>query len=184
MLFSGFIFAQDKPIGSETVIVVKPYTPSVNDAFKIKETPTQADSVSLEKKPVQYSIFSVPVASTFAPLKGQATTVERAKRVKLFDNYATLGFGTYSNALAEFYSNFEVNRSDNFGVYLNHKSSQGGIEGVQLNDDFYDTELNLNYNSRNRKSSWNTELGLQHQFFIRYGLPVGMILADCKIDVI
>lgn len=184
MLFSGFIFAQDKPIGSETVIVVKPYTPSVNDAFKIKETPTQADSVSLEKKPVQYSIFSVPVASTFAPLKGQATTVERAKRVKLFDNYATLGFGTYSNALAEFYSNFEVNRSDNFGVYLNHKSSQGGIEGVQLNDDFYDTELNLNYNSRNRKSSWNTELGLQHQFFNWYGLPDGMNLSGGEIDAI
>ncbi len=184
LLCSGFIFAQDKPLGSETVIVVKPYTPSVNDAFKIKETPSQADSVRLEKKPVQYSIFSVPVASTFAPAKGQATTVERAKRVKLYDNYATLAFGTYSNALAEFYTNFEVNRSDNFGVFLNHKSSQGGIEGVELNDNFYDTELNLNYNSRNRKSSWNTELGLQHQFFNWYGLPDGMNLSGAQLDAI
>lgn len=170
-LFSGFLFAQDKPLGSETVIVVKPYTPSVNDAFKIKETPKMGDSVSLEKKPVKYSIFSVPVASTFTPSKGQATRVERAQRVKLYNNYATLGFGTYSNVLAEFYSNLEVNRNDNFGIFLHHDSSQGGIEGVELDDQFYDTELNLNYTSRNRDISWNTELGLEHQLYNWYGLP-------------
>lgn len=170
-LFTGIVSAQDKPLGNETVIVVKPYTPSVNDAFKIKETPVLGDSVSLEKKPVKYSIFSVPVASTFTPSKGRATKVEREKRVKLYDNYITLGFGTYSNVLAEFYSNLEISKSDNFGVYLTHNSSQGGIEDVKLDDSFYDTELNLNYNSRNKKSSWNTELGLQHQLFNWYGLP-------------
>lgn len=170
-LFSGFLFGQDRPLGSETVIVVKPYTPSVNDAFKIKETPKLGDSVSLEKKPVKYSIFSVPVASTFTPSKGQATKVERAPRVKLYNNYATLAFGTYSNVLAEFYSNLEVNRNDNFGIFLNHNSSQGGIKEVRLDDKFYDTGLNLNYNSRNRDISWNTELGLEHQLYNWYGLP-------------
>jgi len=170
-LFTGVLVAQDKPLGNETVIIVKPYTPSVNDAFKIKETPVLGDSVSLEKKPIKYSIFSVPVASTFTPSKGRATKVEREKRIKLYDNYITLGFGTYSNVLAEFYSNLEISKSDNFGVYLTHNSSQGGIEDVRLNDEFYDTELNLNYSSRNKKSSWNTELGLQHQLFNWYGLP-------------
>ena len=178
ILSGGVLFAQDKPLGSETVIVVKPYTPSVNDAFKIKETPSLGDSVRLEKKPVKYSIFSVPVASTFTPSKGRATTVEKAKRVKLFDNYVTLGFGTYSSILAEFYSNFEVSKSDNFGVFLTHNSSQGGIDNVRLDDKFYDTELNLNYNSKNRKSSWNTELGLQHQLFNWYGLPEGMNFSE------
>lgn len=168
---SAIGFSQDKPIGSETVIVVKPYTPSVNDAFKIRETPRPDDSVDLRKKPVKYSIFSVPVASTFSPSKGKATRVERAKREKLYDNYATLGFGTYSQAMAEFYSNMEVNRNDNFGIFLTHNSSQGGIEGVQLDDKYYDTSLELGYNSRNKKSAWNTSLGLQHQLFNWYGLP-------------
>lgn len=136
------------------------------------------DSVSLEKKPVKYSIFSVPVASTFTPSKGQATKVEREKRVKLYNNYVTLGFGTYATALAEFYSNMEISRSDNFGIYLTHNSSQGGIEEVRLEDSFYNTELNLNYNSRNRNSSWKTELGLQHQLFNWYGLPEEMNFAD------
>ncbi|MCM8568010.1 TonB-dependent receptor [Gramella jeungdoensis] len=169
-IFSGILYAQD-PIGSETVTVVKPYTPSVSDANKIKETPSRNDSVSLQKKEVQYSIFSVPVASTFTPAKGRATTVERERPPKVYDNYATLGFGNYSNVLAEFYSNLEIDRSSNFGIYLNHNSSQGGIEGVELDDKFYDTEMNLSYNTRNRDLGWMAEVGGEHQLFNWYGLP-------------
>jgi len=169
-IFSGILYAQD-PIGSETVTVVKPYTPSVRDASKIKATPTRNDSVSLQKKPVQYSIFSVPVASTFTPAKGRATTVERERPPKVYDNYATLGFGNYSNVLAEFYSNLEIDRSSNFGIFLTHNSSQGGIDNVVLDDKFYDTELNLNYNTRNRDLSWIAEVGAEHQLFNWYGLP-------------
>jgi len=60
ILCGGLLHAQD-PLGSETVTVVKPYTPSVRDASKIKASPVRNDSVTLQKKPVQYSIFSIPV---------------------------------------------------------------------------------------------------------------------------
>lgn len=166
----GVIYAQD-PIGSETVTVVKPYTPSVKEATKIRETPSRNDSVTLQKKPVTYSIFSVPVASTFTPAKGRATVVERERPPKVYDNYATLGFGNYSNVLAEFYSNLEIDRGSNFGIFMNHNSSQGGIKGVELDDSFYDTELNLSYNMRDRDLSWMAEVGGEHQLFNWYGLP-------------
>ncbi len=168
LLFTGFSYAQD--LGSETVEVVKPYTPTVSDANKIRETPRISDSVNLEKRPVQYSIFSVPVASTFTPAKGRATTVERQRPPKLYDNYITLGFGSYTSALAEFYSNIEVNRTDNFGIFLTHNSAQGGIDGVYLEDSYYDSELNLNYSSRNRNLIWNTDLGVEHRLFNWYGV--------------
>jgi hypothetical protein len=168
LVFTGFSYAQD--LGSEMVEVVKPYTPTVSDAFKIKETPKISDSVNLEKRPVQYSIFSVPVASTFTPAKGRATTVERQRPPKLFDNYITLGFGTYTSALAEFYSNIEVNRTDNFGIFLTHNSAQGDIDGVELDDHYYDTELNLNYSSRKRNLIWNTDFGVEHRLFNWYGV--------------
>lgn len=169
LFFTGFSFAQD--LGSETVEVVKPYTPSVKDAPKIKEVPKISDSVNLEKRPVQYSIFSFPVASTFTPAKGRATTVERQRPPKLYDNYITLGFGTYTSALAEFYSNIEVNRTDNFGIFLNHNSAQGGIDGVELDDHYYDTDLNFNYSSRNRDLIWNLDFGAEHQQYNWYGVP-------------
>lgn len=180
LFFTGFSFAQD--LGSETVEVVKPYTPSVADANKIKEVPKISDSVNLEKRPVQYSIFSVPVASTFQPAKGRATTVERQRPPKLYDNYITLGFGTYTSALAEFYSNIEVNRTDNFGIFLNHNSAQGGIDGVELDDHYYDTELNLNYSSRNRDLIWNMDFGGEHQQYNWYGIEQVIGLEIPEID--
>ncbi|AVR43969.1 TonB-dependent receptor [Christiangramia fulva] len=179
-IFSGILYAQD-PLGSETVTVVKPYTPSVRDANKIKETPNRNDTVSLRKKSVEYSIFSVPVASTFTPAKGQATTVERERPPKIYDNYATLGFGNYSNVLAEFYSNLEIDRESNFGIFLTHNSSQGGIEGVRLDDKFYDTELNLSYNQRNRDLSWKAEVGGEHQLYNWYGLPEYNTMTDARL---
>lgn len=179
-LVSGFAFAQD-PIDSETVTVVKPYSPSVREASKIKAVPGKADSVSTTKKSVKYNIFSVPVASTFTPVKGRATRVERVRPPKAYDNYATLGLGNYTNVLAEFFSNIEVNRDQNFGVYLLHNSSQGGIDGVLLDNKFYDTSLNLNYGSKDRDYSWNTELGVQHQLFNWYGISENVPMTDAEI---
>ncbi len=179
LFITGIVSAQD--LGSETVVVVKPYTPSVNDAFKIKETPKVTDSVNMEKKTVQYSIFSFPVASTFTPAKGRATNVERERPPKLYDNYITLGFGTYTSALAEFYSNIEVNRTDNFGIFLTHNSAQGGIKNVVLDDSFLETELNLNYSSRNRNLIWNTDLGVEHQLYNWYGVDPDLTMIS-EID--
>ena len=163
--------AQDKDnLGTEVVNVVKPYTPEIGDAFKVKATPALNDSVNTAKKKVTYGIFSVPVASTFAPAKGKAAAVKKSKPVKLYDNYVTLGFGTYTTALAEFYSNFEIDKNSNFGIYLNHNSSQGGIEDVVLDDKFYDTSLNLNYSSRTKNYNWRTDVDLGHMLYNWYGI--------------
>ena len=63
---------KDENIGTEVVNVVKAYTPTISDAFKVKETPALEDEDNTIKEPIQYSIFSFPVASTFSPSKGKA----------------------------------------------------------------------------------------------------------------
>ena len=55
--------------------MVKPYTPTISDAFKVKEVPTLDDEETLTKKEIKYNIFSFPVASTFTPAKGKAAAV-------------------------------------------------------------------------------------------------------------
>ncbi|WP_299216456.1 TonB-dependent receptor [uncultured Dokdonia sp.] len=157
-------------LGTEVVNVVKPYTPTISDAFKVKATPKLNDSVNTTKKKVTYSIFSAPVASTFTPAKGKAAAVKKAPKLKLYDNYATIGFGSFTSVLAEFYSNFQISRTEDFGVFLNHNSSQGGIDNVRVDDFFYDTRLNLNYGARERDFSWRTDLDVQHQVFNWYGI--------------
>jgi hypothetical protein len=164
-------FAQEEEnIGTEVINIVKPYTPTISDAFKVKETPVLNDSVNTTKKKVQYQIFSVPVASTFTPAKGKATNVEKTKPIKLYDNYATLGFGNYTTILGELYSNFQISRTDNAGFFFRHNSSQGGIEGLRLENKYYDTQLDGNYTSRQRDISYRLDVGVQHQLFNWYGL--------------
>ncbi len=165
------LFAQEPELGTEVVNIVRPYTPTISDAFKVKDTPVLNDSITTEKKEVEYSIFSVPVASTFTPAKGKATNVEKAKKLKLYDNYATLGFGNYTSVLGEFYSNFEISRTDNAGFFFRHNSSQGDIDGIRLDNKYYDTRLDANYTSRQRDLSYRFDAGVEHQVFNWYGLP-------------
>ncbi|MFT4804161.1 MAG: hypothetical protein ACI9YE_001360, partial [Psychroserpens sp.] len=58
---------ENDSIDGGTVNVVKPYMPTISDAFKIKEIPTLNDSTTVNKKVIKYNIFSIPVASTFTP---------------------------------------------------------------------------------------------------------------------
>jgi len=166
-------FSQKKQetIGTETVNVVKPYSPTISDAFKVKETPSLDDAGNQPKETIKYSILSVPVASTFTPSKGKAEGVEKSKKEKLFNNYATLGVGNYGALNAELFVNQDLGNNDYVAGMFRHHSSQGGISGVNLNDEFYDTALNVAYGVNNRDMSWNVELGYQNQLYNWYGLP-------------
>ena len=158
-------------IDTDVVNVVKPYTPTISDAFKIKETPKLNDSTVLKKKDIKYNIFSIPVASTFTPAKGKAATVTKEKPPVLFDNYASLGVGTYTTILGEVYLNHALNRNETVGGYFSHHSSGGGIDGVVLDDDFLKSKLNANYSSKLRDLAWKVNGGFEYQQFNWYGLP-------------
>jgi outer membrane receptor protein involved in Fe transport len=175
-LSTAIVFSQEKDTISTGVInVVKPYTPTIADAFKVKETPSIDDEETATKKEIKYNIFSFPVASTFTPAKGKAAVVDKAKPVKLYDNYATLGVGTYTTILGEVYLNHAISRTESVGGYVSHHSSQGGIQDLLLDDNFSDSKINVNYASRLRDLSWNVKAGFQQQRYNWYGLPLSMV---------
>jgi hypothetical protein len=167
-------FAQKKEenIGSEVVNVVKPYTAAISDAFKVPESPVLDDDGNAKKETIKYSIFSFPVASTFAPSKGKAEVVDQAKQEHLYNNYATLGFGNYRTLNAELFVNQELNDNDYVGGMFRHLSSQGGISSVGLDDRFYDSSIDLTYGSNYDDMSWNVDLGYKNQIYNWYGLPM------------
>ncbi len=173
-LFAGLqtTFAQkkDENIGTEVVNVVKPYTPTISDAFKVKETPTLEDDDNTKKEEIKYNIFSFPVASTFTPSKGRAATVDKAKQEKLYKNYATLGVGNYGTVNAELFVTENLNKNEYVGGMLRHISSQGGINDILLDDKFYNTSLDLTYGNQQKDYSWNVDAGYQHQIYNWYGL--------------
>ncbi|CAN1490073.1 hypothetical protein MCEGE10_00185 [Flavobacteriaceae bacterium] len=173
LLVSQFSFSQkkDENIGTEVVNVVKPYTPTISDAFKVKETPALEDEDNTKKEVIKYSIFSFPVASTFTPSKGRAANVDKSESEKLFKNYLTLGFGNYTTLNAELFVTENISDTEYVGGMLRHLSSQGGIKGVALDDKFYTTSLDLTYGNQQKNLTWNADLGYQNQVYNWYGLP-------------
>ena len=172
LLFFQFSFAQKKEqIGTETVNVVKPYTPKISDAFKPKEILEVDDEETAQKEKIKYTIFSFPVASTFTPSKGKAEGVEKEKQAILFKNYATFGVGNYGTFIGELFVNHDISNTDYVGGMFRHHSSEGGIQNVALDNRFYDTSLDLMYGSNQRDVSWNLDLGYQNQIYNWYGLP-------------
>jgi hypothetical protein len=171
-LQTAFAQKKDENIGSEVVNIVKPYTPTISDAFKVKETPVMEDDENTQKEPIEYNIFSYPVASTFSPAKGRAAGVEREKGEKLYNNYATLGLGNYGTINAELFVTENISKNAYVGGMLRHLSSQGGINNVSLDDKYYNTSLDLTYGNRQKGYNWSTDLGYQNQVYNWYGLPL------------
>lgn len=167
----GFSQKKDENIGSEVVNIVKPYTPTISDAFKVKQTPAVEEEVIEPKIPIKFQIFSFPVASTFSPSKGKAADVDKEILEKGFSNYVSLGAGTYGTANAELFLTHQISKTDYVGGMLQHLSSQGGIGGLLLDDSFYTNALDATYGSRNKKFSWNADLGIKNQGINWYGLP-------------
>ncbi|SHG35998.1 hypothetical protein SAMN05443549_103387 [Flavobacterium fluvii] len=192
LLIFQFSFAQKKDpkkeenIGTEEVNVVKPYTPTISDAFKVSETPAVEDEGNTKKETIKYNIFSFPVASTFTPSKGKAEGVEKEKQAKLFNNYATVGGGNYGVLNAELFVIQDLGADDYVGGMFRHLSSQGGIKSVELQDSFYDTSIDLTYGVRGKDLSWNFDLGYQNQIYNWYGLPTdfGSSLTPVDRDVL
>lgn len=174
--FSQFGWTQDEEeenIGTETVTVTKAYTPTISDAFKIKSIPNLNDSIALQKKKIDYSIFSVPVASTFTPNKGTASKVKKTPPPVLYNSYASAGGGNPANIMAKFYTSRTIDRESGYTVGLEHNSSRADISGVVLNNFYSNSELEGSYKKRDRDYDWGIDLGLQHQLYNWYGTPEG-----------
>lgn len=173
LLSSGIIFSQKKKkekLDTEEITVVKPYSPTVSDASKINVNP-EIDSVELVKKKLNYTINSVPVASTFTPAKGKAKTLVREPKERIYNNYISAGYGNFNTPIAELFISTNSSNNNEFGGFLNYHSSNGGIKDVQLNDDFLDFNIDLFYKQRERDFKWQANAGYNYLLTNWYGLP-------------
>lgn len=173
LLTCHFTLAQKKEenIGTEVVNVVKPYTPTISDAFKVKEIPSLDDADNSKKEDIKYNFFSFPVASTFVPSKGRAANVDKSQVEKLYKNFANLGLGNYTTLNAELFVTENISNHEYVGGMFRHLSSQGGIKDVALNNDFYTTSLDLTYGNQLQNLTWISDLGYQNQIYNWYGIP-------------
>lgn len=113
LLFSFFtIFGQEDEvtIGVQEVTVIKSYTPSLSEVYKIREQPLVIDSIGREKRKLNYSIFSIPVASTFIPSKGSAKVLQKKKSTPKYNATLSSGFGNFNNFILDHSAQINLDR--------------------------------------------------------------------------
>jgi hypothetical protein len=187
LLLTIFSFSQETKkdtLKTEVISVVKPYTPTISDAFKVNSNPIIEDTNAIEREKVTYSIFSIPVASTFTPSKGKAKGVVREPKDRLFQNYISAGFGNFTSPLFEAYIHSGDTRFNDFGIFMNHHSSEGGINDVLLNTNFSDTRIDGYYKQFDRDYNWQVNAGVKRKQFNYYGISSDLIFEDAFINSI
>lgn len=175
--FCGTLFAQEtgkkkkkEKLDTEEITVTKSFSPTVKDAFKIKSSP-KIDSVAIyDKKQVDYHIESIPVASTFSPAKGKPKALQRGPKERFYQNFISAGYGNYGTPIVEIFAHTNTSNYNDFGGYFNLHSSKGGIEGVQLDDDFLNIHTDLFYKQTERYFDWQAHAGISHLVNNWYGL--------------
>lgn len=171
-------------VGTEVVNVTSDYQATLNDAFKINDNPLVDDEVT-PKKEVKYTIFSVPVASTFAPAKGEAAKVDNDSLTNFYNNYALFGYGNYNTIRAELGIVENIGTNNMYlGGILKHISSGGGIEGVKLDDAYSKSNLDFTLGQRNENNQWNGQFGAMMSQYNWYGTPKDFYVSNFNFDLV
>lgn len=181
-LFAQTETAKDT-LNTNEITVVKPYTPTISDAFKIKENP-ELKNKEIKKDSVAYTINSVPVASTFTPAKGKAKGIAVEKLDKIYENYVSAGFGNNTTPFLDAHIHSSSTRYNDFGAFVNYISSKGNVKDALLNSNFSDAKIDLYYKQFDRDYNWEINAGVKHQIRNWYGLPKNITYSDAVLSSI
>ena len=167
-----FVYAQEEKedIGTQEVTVIKSYTPSLQDVFKLRNSPETLDSIVAPKKAVEYSIFSVPVASTFIPSKGTARKLIPKKQKPQFNSGGSLGFGNFNQLLFEYNTNFNIDRRQKIDWILRYNGFLKPMKEVQLDSKQGNLLLNVSHQYATTKRNSFSQINFRQHQQSFYGL--------------
>ena len=122
---TGTITAQDE-INKE-IVVVKPYEPSLSDAFKINILPNVSDSISI-RPDFSYSIEPKKFETAFHVRPISPAKLVGVPLKKLYKSYLKIGFGNYLIPMGELRINSVRSKKSQWGLALQHYSINGKIK--------------------------------------------------------
>ncbi len=172
----------DTIIKTEVVNVVTSYVPKITDAFKIKQKPQIEHTKETQKKALEYTIFSVPVASTFIPKSGVMKKIDLGKKEEFYPNYFALGFANKMTPFFEASIRKNENYDSEFGADLKFLLSSNPIENSQLNSTYYTMGLKLFYTQYERYYNWKAGINASRNKHNWYGLPENISFTDATIS--
>ena len=159
--FVGIISAQQKDeqaIGTQEVLVVKSYSPSLSDAFKIKSAPQLPDSLSSTEKKLAYKIQEVPVVSTFEPNKASPLKLQQRSSYTPYNSLFSGALGNKNQLLFNVSSVIELDRTQRFGLQFFRDGFGSNLENTRLKSNQKHSRFGLHHNLRSSEYNANTQL--------------------------
>ena len=171
-------------IKTEVILVVTSYTPTISDAFKIKRNPRIKLGAKIQKKKLQYQIFSAPVASTFVPKTGIVKGINMGKKERLYNNYIAAGFGNNTTPFFETFLHHSTRFKNDYGLYAKYLSSEDGVSSASLNNNFSNLILGAFYKQEERSFLWRVGADFTRDEFNWYGLPPSIPFTEDILNTI
>jgi len=137
------VFGQEEQLSKE-VQVVRPYEPSISDAFKLNQMPRIEDTIKTTPT-FNYNLALRPVTTDFPVNPIPAAKMVSEPLLPVYKGYVKFGFGNYTSPLAEVYYGNERSKDYSYGVWLKHHSSFGSVtllNGEKSDAPFSQTSFN------------------------------------------
>lgn len=172
-LASSSAIAQSRKdsLTTKVVDVVKSYAPTIADADKKREDAKIKDSLTVKKKKINYTIYSVPVASTFVPDKGRAAAIkQKIVREDYQNSYIAGGLGMLNTFYADANLNYQVNDKGRASFLLNHLSSSDDADEVIPEMNYSNSSAELRYDYQSQDVLWGINGDIGRRLHNWYGI--------------
>lgn len=169
-VFSHIVSNAQENIGTEEVTVTSTYRPVIKESVKLNDNPILDDKDVSERKKVDYSIISFPVESTFKPEKGEVAKVDSETKETYYNNYIYAGAGNYSTYFAELGIVEKVDKNFYIGGFLKHRSSNGGIDDLLVDNKFGKSSLSFLLGDVRKSFNWNLDINAGLSNYNWYGI--------------
>jgi len=150
------LYAQKEYIGTQQVLIIKSYTPSLSNSFKINSSPQIPDSLKLKNKILEFKIISVPALSTFVPNKATPLKLKKRSSETPFNTVFNGGFGTNGQTYLDISSVIELDRLQRFGIKIYRDGYKNDIANTKLRSNQGFTKFGIHHNLRSNYYNVNT----------------------------
>ncbi len=157
-------------IDTESIVIVKSFTPSLSDAFKIKSNPFISDSISNTKFELVYNLKKIPVISTFEPNKATPLKLKQKILYNPFNTFFSGAFGNKNQLFFNISSLVEIDRSQRFGLNFYKDGFGNDIDNTMLRSNQNYNEIGFNHNLRSNQYNVNTQFKFSKSLNNYFGL--------------
>lgn len=180
------LYAQEKKqdtVKTEVVTIVTKYNPKIADAKKILVNPTIKLLKQNERKKLDYTIFSAPVASTFVPKSGAIKGINVGVKERIYKNYIAAGYGNFASPYFEAFLHHSTRFQNEFGIYTKYSASEENIQNTALNSNFSNFNIGAFYQQEERYFDWKASIYSEKNTYNWFGLP-NLVFTEPTINTI